>query len=271
MKKIMLIGLILVISLLLVMGCSDDDDDDVIETIYAYGLEQFVPVDALSDLIVHEDDDNEEWRDLFYFWPTASDGFSARNKGYDDLDWQNWLQGYYIPELDNRVYFPQFEEMNIGAYNVKYMQDIYVFRGIRSVITDTLSVVYELNAMDTQQIENYDGEMEDAIALADFIPPHFTAIDSVAFVAVDGWEKTYTPEEINDGYWLVNSQKTIFPGFPEMSGSKKKFKWLKTIMIYGAWEEQEDFVNEYLAPAAAADWNFSFPEDLSDFTNIPWE
>lgn len=272
MKKIMLLGLLVVLSAILLTGCSDDDDNSTEpEIVYAYSLDQFVTDDALGAMIAHDDDDDENWNELFYFWPVADDDFSPRVRGYDDLCWGDWEQGYYIPADDNKVYFPQYAAQGIGAYNVKYMENVYVYRGIKSVITDTMSVLYELNAMTTQQVENYDAEMEAAIPLADFIPPHFTQVDSVSFVAVDGWEMTYSTDEINDGYWLTETQKTIFPGFPNMSGSKKKFKWLKEINVFGTWQNVDDFINEALADENSSDLNFSFPEDLTDYVGEVWE
>ncbi|MCF7920310.1 MAG: hypothetical protein K9N06_10410 [Candidatus Cloacimonetes bacterium] len=273
MKKIMLFVFLAIVTLMMVISCSENDNNNNIpDIIYAYALEQFVPMDALSDLIVHDEGDTTEFRDLFYFWPLATDGFSARTRGYDDLDWQNWVQGYYIPEIDNKVFFPQFEPLNIGAYNVKYLDMVYVSRGVRSIINDTLSVVYELNAMETQQVENYDLVMEDAIPLNSFVPPHVTVIDSVVFTAVDGYTKTYTPVQFADGYWLVSSQKTIFPTEgANMSGSLKKFKLLKSMEFFGQWQNVEDFENPAWAGTDEADWSFSFPVDLSAFEGIVWE
>jgi hypothetical protein len=229
-------------------------------------------MDAISDLIVHNEEDTLDWRELFYFWPMATDGFSSRTRGYDDLSWQDFVQGFYIPEDNNKVFFPQFEALNIGAYNVKFMDKVYVSRGIRSIINDTLSVVFELNAMTTEMIENYDDVMEAAIPLTSFMPEHVTAMDSVAFIAMDGYSKTYTPDQFSDGYWLVDSQKTIFPTEGDnMSGSLKKFKLIQSMEFFGQWQNIEEFENPAWAGTEDTDWYFSFPEDLSDYEGTIWE
>ena len=269
MKRIMLFMFLATITLMMFTACSDDDNNNVEpETFYGYTLDQFVPMDAISDLIVHNEDDTLDWRELFYFWPVATDGYSARmnSEKYDDLDWQNFAQGYYVPENDNKVLFRQFEEFHIGAYNVKFMDKVYVSRGVRSIINDTLSVVFELNAMTTEMIENYDAEMEAAITLTSFMPEHVTAMDSVSFIAIDGYKKTYTPAQFSDGYWLVDSQKTIFPiEGANMTGSLKKFKLLKSMQFFGDWQNVDEYENPAWADADEADWYFSFPEDLSDY------
>lgn len=275
MKKIMLSGLIVLFVLLFFNACSEDDKDDngtEPQISYAYSLDQFVPVDAVSDLIVHTDEDSIECRDLFFFLPLADDGFSPRSHDYDDLDWTDWIQGFYIPDWDNRIFFSQYDSQGIGAYNVKDMESVCVFRGVKSIINDTLSVVFEFNAMTTEQVENYDGIMEDAIPLASFIPPHVTLMDSVAFTAADisGYTKMYYPEEIEAGYWLVDSQKTIFPDL-NLPNSKKKFKFLKSLQFYGEFQEIGEYDNVNLAAEADADWSFTIPEDLSPYTGIPWE
>ena len=269
MKRIMLFMFLATITLMMFTACTGDDNNNFEpETLYGHALDQFVPMDAVSDLIVHDIEDTLDWRELFYFWSVATDGYSARmNKDkYDDLDWHNFAQGYYIPENDNKVYFPQFEEFNIGGYNVKFMDTVYVSRGVRSIINDTLSVVFELNAMTTEQIDNYNGEMEAAIPFTSFMPQHITVIDSVSFIAIDGYTKTFTPDQFNDGYWLVDSQKTIFPiEGANMSGSLKKFKLLKSMEFFGQWQDVDEYENPAWADAEEADWYFSFPEDLSDY------
>jgi len=267
MKRIMLFMFLATITLMMFTACSDDDNNNNVEpeTYYGYTLDQFVPMEAISDLIVHNEGDTLDWRELFYFWPTATD-FSPRMHGYDDLDWQDFQQGYYIPENNNKVVFPQFAALNIGAYNVKNMDKVYVSRGVRSIINDTLSVVFELNAMTTEMRDNYDGEMEAAIPLTSFMPEHVTAMDSVSFIAIDGYTKTYTPAQFKDGYWLVDTQKTIFPNEgANMSGSLKKFKLLKSMEFFGTWQNVDEYVNPAWANAEEADWYFSFPEDLSDY------
>ncbi|MCF7911520.1 MAG: hypothetical protein K9M99_03250 [Candidatus Cloacimonetes bacterium] len=272
MKKIILLGL-LVAFILLFTACSEDDNNDNLvepEIIYAYSLDQFVPAEIFADQIIHDDDDDYDWRNLFYFWSVADDGYSPRPAGYDDLNWNDMAQGVYIPLDKNRIRFPQYDSLGVGAYNVKWINTVHVYRGVRTNINDTLSVVFEFNGMDVVQVENYDGGMENAIPLADFIPEHVTVLDSVTFTAIDGYQQTYYPEEIEAGYWLIDSQKTIFPGL-DLPGSKKKFKFLQSTQIFGAYEEIEEYINPAMADENSADWSFSFPEDLTGYIGEVWE
>lgn len=270
MKKIML-GL-LVVFVLMFTACSDDDDDSNStepEVVYAYSLDQFVPENMLADMVAHDDDDVENWNELFHFWPLATDGFNPRSRGYDDMNWTDWEQGYYIPDLDNRIKFPHMDSLGIGAFNVKYMDMVYVYRAINAVVNDTLSILCEINHMPMEQVENYDGVMENAIKLSNFVPEQIAALDSVDFIAVDGWSQTYYPDEVADGYWLVDSEKTIFPNL-DLPGMKKKFKWIKSMEFYGQFQDVADFVNENLGSDTEANWSFSFPEDMSSYECIEW-
>ena len=272
MKKLILLGL-MVAFVLLFTACSEDDNDDngvEPDIHYAYSLDQFVPAEVFANQIIHDEEDDFNWRNLYYFWALGSDDFSPRMHGYDDLDWNNLQQGYYIPGLDNRLNFPQFAELNIGAYNVKKMGNVHVYRGVRININDTLNVVFEFNGMPMEQIENYDGEMENAIALANFIPEHVTALDSISFTAIDDYTKMYYPEEIEAGYWLMNSQKTIFPGL-DLPGSKKKFKFLMSMQVYGTYQQLEEYINPAMADENSTNWSFDFPEDLSNYIGVVWE
>ena len=267
MKKIILLGLLAVLTLMF-NACSEDNGTEP-EIYYAYSLDQFVPQVTASELIIHEEEEEYDWRDLFYFWSVADDGYNPRPRGYDDLGWADWTQGYYIPADQNRLRFPQYDSLGVGAYSVKWMENVHVYRGVRTNINDTLSVVFELNALPVVQIENYDGVMEDAIALTNFVPEHVFFLESAEFTAIDGYQQTYYPDEIEAGYWLVDSQKTIFPGL-DLPGSNKKFKWLKSIQIFGVYEELDNYINEGLADENSADWSFSFPEDLSEYNGTIW-
>ena len=269
MKKIILLVLFAVFTLMFT-ACSDDSDNGTEPEInYAYSLDQFVPEQIFADLIIHNEEDDYDWRDLFYFWFVADEGYNPRPAGYDDLDWNDMAQGYYLPTDKNRVRFPQYDSLGVGSYNVKWMDTVHAYRGVRININDTLSVVFEFNGMDIQQVENYDGVMEDAIALANFIPEHVTALDSVSLIAIDGYQQTYYPDEIDAGYWLVDSQKTIFPGL-DLPGSKKKFKLLMSMQIFGIYEELEEYINPTMADENSDDWSFTFPEDLSGYDGVIW-
>lgn len=274
MKKLLSILIIVMITMFVVTGCSENDSDSTgpVE-ILAYSLDQFIPADNLMNLF-HDDDqdaileDGIEIRNLFSIHVVASDGWSWRSRGMRDLKWDEFASGYLIPEDEGKIYIDAFASQGVNTYNVKYAQDVDVYRTFELVKPDDTNALYQLSSMTTEQVENYDGAMEDAIKLTDFIPAEITTVDSVMFTAADGYAKTYSTDEFNAGYWLKDSAKTIFPGL-DLPGSKKKFKFLKTITVYGDQDAVEDpFVSNF---SDTPDYDMVFPEDLSDFDSIVWE
>lgn len=277
MKKFFTLLLVTFIILIGLTACSEDDDDDNSTgpvTILAYNLDQFLPLDNVMNLFTDGDqetilEDAIDALNLFSIHVLASDGWSWRNRGVRDLKWDEFAGGYLIPEDDGRIYIEAFASQGVSTYNVKFAQDVQVFRTFELVKPDGTEALYQLSAMTTQQIENYDGTMEDAIKLTDFYPAtEITAIDSVMFTAADGYSVNYTEEEFNAGYWLTESQKTIFPGL-DLPGSKKKFKLLQTLTIYGEQQSvEEPFVCNF---SEAPEYEFTFPEDLEGYDSIVWE
>ncbi|MBN2460687.1 MAG: hypothetical protein JXB60_03685 [Candidatus Cloacimonetes bacterium] len=276
MKKIISAIMLLSFSLLLFTGCSEKDSDSSTGPgqILAYLLEQFLVLDDVLNLF-HADDQQDILDDeipvlnLFTIHVTASDGWSWRNQGRRDLKWSEFKAGYLIPEDEGRIYYEEFTNQGINAYNVKWAETVEVFRAFELIKPDNTIAIYELNGMDTEMVNNYDEIQEEAIKLTEFIPDdEITAIDSVYFIGADGYQKTYTPEEFEAGYWLLTSQRTIFPGL-NLPGSKKKFKFLQQIKIFGDMEEQDDpFECNF---SVDPDYQFDFPEDLEGYDSIIWE
>ncbi len=275
MKKLLTIFIAVLIAMLALTACSENDDDSSTGPveILAYNLDQFIPMDILVPLFTEEgqediEEDGIEIRGLFSINVIAEDGWSWRSRGMRDLKWEEFATGYLIPDNDGKIYIDAFASQGINTYNVKYAQDVDVYRTVELIKPDETEGQYQLSAMPTEQVENYDAVMEDAIKLTSFIPAEITAVDSVMFTAADGWAQTYTAEEFNGGYWLVDSQKTIFPGL-DLPGSKKKFKLLRTLKVWGQQDTvDEPFVSNY---SETPDYDFQFPEDLSDYDSIVWE
>jgi hypothetical protein len=276
MKRFFSILLTLSIAILMLTGCSEKDSDNPngIEELWAYSLDQFFPVEDIISLFNDSDqedilEDNIEIRSLFSILVSAEDGWNWQTRGVRDLLWEEFAAGYLIPDDEGRVYFGSFSDQGINTYNVKYAEVVDVYRAFQLVKPDGTIAVYELNSMDSEMITNHDDEQEAAIKFSDFIPEEITKIDSVEFVAADGYQKTYSIEELNDGYWLMNSGKTIFPGFPDMPGSKKKFNFLKQIIVHGNLEvvEEPAFGNY----ADESDFQFTLPDNLTDYDYIIWE
>jgi len=276
MKRFLAILTALVITFLLLTGCSEKDSDNPneLDEIRAYGLDQFFQMEDVMNLFSTEDqedilEDAIEIRSLFSALVSAEDGWNWRNRGVRDLKWEEFSNGYLIPDDDGKVYFGSFVDQGVNTYNVKYAELVDIFRAFQLVKPDETIAVFELNRMDSELVINHEDIEEAAIKFTDFILEEINIIDSVAFLAADGYQKTYSADEFNDGYWLLNSQRTIFPGFPDMPGSKKRFKFLKQIIIFG----EMDIVDEpsYGNHAEESDYQFTLPENLDDYEYIIWE
>jgi len=270
------ISFILLISFVLAMlsGCSEKDSPTGPEDILAYILEQFLLVDDVINLFPADDqqdimDDQIQIRNLFSLHVTGADGWSWRNQGRRDLNWTEFKSGYLIPEDEGRIYFEEFVNQGINTYNVKWAETLQVFRAFELIKPDQSIAIYELSVMDTEMVTNYDEVEEEAVKLTEFIPgEEITEIDSVYFIGADGYQQTYTPEEFEAGYWLLESQRTIFTGL-DLPGYKKKFKFLQQIQVFGEQDIPADpFVCNF---SEEPDHEFDFPEDLSDFDSMVWE
>lgn len=275
MKKVLTILITVLIGLFAFTACSENDDNNTTGPvdILAYNLDQFAPMENLLTQFTDGDqedilEDSIDIHNLFSILVTASDGWSWRGRGMRDLLWNEFSTGYIIPENQGKLWIEAFANQGINTYNVKYAQTVDFFRTFELIKPDETEALYQLSSMDTEQIENYDSTMETAIKLTQFIPTEITAIDSILLKACDGYAQTYSTEEFNVGYWLIESQKTIFPGL-DLPGNKKKFKLLKSIKVYGNQDTvDEPFISNF---SDIPDYSFDFPENMSDYESIVWE
>jgi len=177
----------------------------------------------------------DDTRSLFAYEPVGSDGISSRKNGDDDIFWSLFKEGYLLPENAHRVFF---ENPPVNAYNVKYLDKIKLYRAVQVIKPNGDKVLFELNALETQQVANHNDAQEAGIELKSFISTFVTetpANYTYEFMASDEFAVSYTWEQIQDGYWLKDSKTTIFPTFnDDMSNSQKKFKKLMQIKLIPA-------------------------------------
>jgi hypothetical protein len=258
MKK--LIPLLLAILLLLTLtACSEKDKDPTAVHVWAYSLDQFVPKALVADSLDATVADSIEFRNLYnYEIVSGADGFSPRqssNAGYD-LNWNTFKQGYFVPTNGNRTWFEDLP----GAFKVS---DTGYFRMYRKIDVDAAGATksVELKGLSIYPITNWDGATEDAVKLSDLLQG-IAAYDSVQIVCYDGYGNTkyYHADAINDGYYLLNSERTIFPT-ASIPNNMKKMKKVAYINVIGATSAQTfDFE---LAPQDAANMIFAVPASLS--------
>jgi hypothetical protein len=200
------------------------------ETTASLPLTHFITKEMTDALVSNTSDD--ETQKLFAYQLIASDGFNPRDRGYNDLTWDVFKTGVLLPNKSFRSYFAS-EDVET-AFDVKYLSQIKMFRAVQVIKADGSKVLFEMNALAENQVANYDSLMEAGIKLSSFITDFVTTTPAdydYVFTDNGSYTQQYTWAQIQDGYWLKDSKRTIFPSFPEMPNLQKKFKKLMQIQL----------------------------------------
>ncbi len=261
MKRTLL--LIAVLALLLLSACSEKDKPTD-TNIYGYKLDQFISKAAVRDLVDASQPDSTDYRNLFSYEIVSgdTDAWSPRlsvNAGYD-LNWEFFKQGFLVPSDNRKTWFPP--SLNLpSAFKVKNTAIVRLYRKVE-VESGRGSTTVELKGLDIHSIQNWNSANEDAIKLSDLLQG-VTQADSIGFVAWDGYTKTYNWDQINDGFYLLNSEVTTFPTYnATLPGSLKKFKKLARVIAYGSNVQSFSFD---LTPNSATNLSVTVPTDLTGF------
>lgn len=250
---------LLLLSMLLMFTACSEKDNGTDPKIYGYILEQFVNKVAVNLITDPEPDEGDDFRGLYNYEIVASDGFSPRNSSNAgwDLKWEVLKTGYIVPDDNRRTWFNNSELP--GAFRVKDATKFNLYRKVEVADTTGVGVYFELGGLTTHQIENWDGEQEASIKLSDLIA-HFSNVTGVTLLAGDGYSKDYTLEQIQDGYYLLQSEVSTFPTFnDDMAGGLKKFKKLASVRVNGT-PGTITYLN-----AATPDLEIALPESFSAF------
>jgi len=258
----------IVIGLLLSAGCSNDEDDGVINPdngseymmiyyqddsfeVYYDDLETFdvtsfkAPAVSENDAIwlysfvdtilipkVESDGTTYDARNLYAYRIEGDDGFSASGKGYPDNIWNHMDKGYVII-LSRRVVFPDDLLDLPGAYNVKDARNIRINRMINVTAPDSSSFV-RLCDISTTMVENDEGQNEAAVPLSDIVEGFIS--NPAGFMynlqALDGYSLSsdLSWDQLQTGYWLMDSEKTIFTP-DSLSSGRYGVKYLEHILV----------------------------------------
>ena len=250
--------------MLLLFACSEKDDNPTDVNVYGYNLAQFIDK-AIVATSVDAAADTTELRQLFNYEIVSGDedAWSPRmsvNAGYD-LNWETFRLGYLVPTDNNRVWFQ--DPMIPSAFKVRNTATFRLYRKI-IVHSGNGSKEVELRGLDVQQISNWDGNPEDAIKLSDLLQG-IADYDSVSIVCYDdyGVDKYDQSAAIEDGYYLLDSERTIFPT-ATLPNNQKKMKKVAYLQVYGGSAQEHSFE---LAPITTADHTFQKPASLSGFTS----
>ena len=268
MKKLTFI--LVLLAVLFLSSCSEKDnptDVPPVDTnVYGYQLDQFISRSAVHDLITTSATDTTDYRGLFGYEIVGADGFTPRasvNAGYD-LPWDSYKEGFFVPSKDNKTWFNPTLGIP-GAFKVKNAETFRLYRKV-NVIANGDTTMVELRGLTIHSVANWSGTNEDAIKLSDLFQG-FTAFDSAILYAPDGYNKTYTPEQIADGYYLLTSEVTTFPTFNASTptSGQWKLKKLADISVTTTETQNHAFGN---AAAETANISFTMPTDLSGFTKV---
>lgn len=246
---------------ILVSGCSKDDDNPVspppsegslwiniggdsteisfgdlpkidVDGAEAIQLSEFIDT-TLIPMFEDRDDSLYDARPLYaYQIISGEDGFSASgSKGYPDNTWEHMTQGYIVTST-KRAMFP--EELGLeSAYNVRNVANIFVHRKFDVETPDSTSFV-ELKNVASVQVTNPDSVLEDALPLKDFVLPALSTPENYQYNmrSLDnfGPDEDMTWEELQTGYWLINTERTIFTD-PDLTGGSYKLKVLQKIVV----------------------------------------
>ena len=177
---------------------------------------------------------NKESRKLFAYHIIATDLFTPRNRGLDDLTWDIFAEGYLLPEKSYRTFFEELSNQEINTYNVKNVRNIELFRSIIVEKPDGTKVLFENNIFSTEMIANHSDDLENAFKLKDLITEYITKTPenyTYLFTAVDDFTMEYEWSHIQAGYWLKQSERTIFPTMPDLPNNMIRFKNLMKISL----------------------------------------
>ena len=205
----------------------DTIDGQAAVRLSAFVRSEFIQPYIDKDTVAHDT------RGLHAYRLVGADGFNPHdNRGYDDNVWAHLDLGYYLID-DDRGVFPD-ENIDLpGAFNIKSLRTIRVFRKI-DVVTDTATDFQEIDDLPVVQVQNLEGEMEDAVGLWLCITAPYVSEPSAhqyRLRTVDDFSPpAITWDQLQTGYWLLNTRRTIFTS-PELNQGKYKVFVLEAIDV----------------------------------------
>lgn len=262
-RAFILIGFVL---LLLITACSEKDNPTD-TNIYGYSLDQFITKIAVRNIVDLTAADTTDFRSLFKYEIVSADAdhWSPRSSvntipfGYD-LNWSLFKQGFLVPSDNRKTWFPAALGLP-NAYKVKNAGTVRLYRKV-DVESGRAEKSVELKSLSLYPVQNWLSATEDAIKLSDLMQGIATA-DTIRLVAVDGYSKDYTLDQINDGYYLLTSEVTTFPTYnSSMTNSLKKFKKLARLEVIGGDAQAFNFT---YTDSSTANISFTIPESMTGY------
>lgn len=171
-------------------------------------------------------------RSLYSYQIVGDDGFSASVKGYRNNIWNHLKLGHILTS-NRKVIFPDSKIDLPGAYDVKTTRHIYIHRKIDLAFTDS-TIFVELRVVAPVQVTNPDNVLEQAVPLASIVASKVSNTTAYQFNlrSLDNFGPTIpmTWAQIQTGYWLLTSEKTMFTD-TSLVGGRYKLKVLEKILL----------------------------------------
>jgi len=259
MKLVSKVILLIIIATILINGCSKEDNPFIpqdegsylwihfgtdsskvhfkdlvsfdVDGLDAIKLNNFVSTELIP---AFEDKDGNlyESRKLYSYQLVGDDGFSASVKGYPNNTWDQLAAGHIIVDT-RQIVFPDDILDLAGAYNVKDASHLYIHRKFDIVTADTTAFI-EIRTIDDQRIHNHNNILENAIPLKECIADYVTDYENHTYniKAIDGFgpSEDLTWNYYNKGFWLLESEETIFND-ATLVGGRYKIKALEKILV----------------------------------------
>jgi len=241
MKRIFTLFFVIVVTIFMLMGCSEKDstgpdenqadppslaeapdvefafpDSADLVNFTSQDVEYSSEIVTAYSLVQFLNFEREGIPELEYTYEIVSeDGYTPRDGGNPDLSWENFETGYLLPTEKFRTYFAS-EDIET-AYNVKYALKLNLYRTVSVVKADGIIVPFQTGAFEITDIHHQAGNGnfydDPGFALENFISEYITdSPDNYQyhFLTSDDYAIEFMWEDIQAAYWLTTQNKAVF-------------------------------------------------------------
>ncbi|MCL2064800.1 MAG: hypothetical protein FWG98_10595 [Candidatus Cloacimonetes bacterium] len=170
---------------------------------------------------------------MYTYRIVASDGWNPwKDRQAKDLYWDEYKTGYLVLNDDIqdrnhfRSYFHEMSQESVYSYNVQNTHELQLYRTIKVVKLDGEEVMFHLNILDHQEIENPQNEnsMDKSFKLQDLITGYITKTPEqfeYEAISVDDRSFTFTWPQLQTAYYSRDIDRIFFPFTEEFTGQMR--------------------------------------------------
>jgi len=171
----------------------------------------------------------------------ASDGWNPyKDRGQLDLQWNNFIKGYYLPAF-HRTYYHDFSQNSNYAFNVQRVQDIQLYRTIIVVKPDGNEVLFQVNTLEIVNMVNpqNNNNLEKSFQLSSLITQYITSspqnfeyfITAADYTGGSQGSATLNWYFIQGAYYSIDIERIFFPVIEGYDGRMRLRNLIKIEMI----------------------------------------